>query len=96
MRSIQIHVAGQTLQLRSDEEQSYLDGLAAEITERFQALRKGSRGVPDLQAMSMVAVALLDELRTSQAETATMRERATRFARRMLGRIDELLADPLG
>ena len=93
MRSINITVAGQSFQIRSDAEEDYVKQLAQEITERFVALReKGPRHNQDFKAMAMVAIGLLDELSSAREESKSVREKSRSFATRMISKIDKLLA----
>jgi cell division protein ZapA (FtsZ GTPase activity inhibitor) len=93
MRSINITVAGQSFQIRSDVKEDYARQLASEITERFVALReKGPRHNQDFKAMAMVAIGLLDELDSAKKERESIQEKTRKFAMRMISRIDKLLA----
>ena len=92
MRSISINVAGHRLQIRSDAEEEYVQGLAEEITKRFSSIRpRGQRQDQSFRAMTMVAIALLDELRSARESHDSLREKAREFAANMIGLIDGLL-----
>jgi cell division protein ZapA (FtsZ GTPase activity inhibitor) len=93
MRSINITVAGQSFQIRSDAEEDYVRQLAADVTARFVGLReKGPRHNQDFKAMAMVAIGLLDELAAVKKERESIQEKTRNFAMRMISRIDKLLA----
>lgn len=92
MRSLSIQVAGQSFSIRSDADDAYLKRLAEEVTERFRAVRReGHRSDHDFKAMAMVAIALLDELRNTEARCEMLRETARQFAVQTIAAIDELL-----
>ena len=94
MRSLDITVAGQTFQIRSDADQDYLQKLAREITDRFQAIKKSTlRQNQEFKAMTMVAIALLDELTTERDQRELIRGRAREFAAQLIAKIDALLAN---
>ena len=93
MRSINITVAGQTFQIRSDAEEEYVKELASEISERFTTIRRnGVRQGQQFKAMSMVAIALLDELTHLKSQHSDLRDQAKQFATLMISRIDEFLS----
>ena len=93
MRSINITVAGQSFQIRSDAEEEYLKQLAEEITSRFLVLKeKGPRHNQDFKAMAMVAIGLLDELDTAKQARESVQKKAELFADQMISKIDKLLA----
>jgi cell division protein ZapA (FtsZ GTPase activity inhibitor) len=93
MRAINITVAGQSFEIRSDAKEDYVRQLAADITKRFVALReKGPRHNQDFKAMAMVAIGLLDELYSAKKERESIQEKTRQFAMRIISRIDKLLA----
>ena len=93
MRSINITVAGQSFEIRSDAEEDYIRRLAADVTTRFVALReKGPRHNQDFKAMSMVAIGLLDELSSAKKQSESIQEKTKSFAMRMISKIDKILS----
>lgn len=93
MRSLDITVAGQTFQIRSDADEDYIQRLAREITQRFGAVKKSTlRQNQELKAMSMVAIALLDELISERKHSAEIKAKARDFATQLIAKIDDLLA----
>lgn len=93
MRSINITVAGQSFQIRSDAKEDYVRQLAKEVTERFIVLKeKGPRHNQDFKAMAMVAIGLLDELDAARKERQSIQEKTRQFAERIISKIDKLLA----
>ena len=93
MRSIKITVAGQSFQIRSDAEETYIKHLAEEITKRFMVLKeKGPRHNQDFKAMAMVAIGLLDELDTAKQDRESIQKKAEQFSEQMITKIDRLLA----
>ena len=93
MRSINITVAGQSFQIRSDAKEDYVRQIAKEVTERFIVLKeKGPRHNQDFKAMAMVAIGLLDELDSARKERKSIQEKTRQFAERIISKIDKLLA----
>ncbi len=93
MKSISIIVAGHSFQIRSDADEDYVRQLSEEITERYRDLKRDdSRNNQKFQAMTMVAIALLDELKTKNERCESIRTKARQFATQMISRIDELLS----
>jgi cell division protein ZapA (FtsZ GTPase activity inhibitor) len=96
MRTIKITVAGQSFHLKSDASQSHVQELAQTVENKFRELKKGaSRGDQDFMIMSMVAVSLLDELNQAKERCERVSELAEAFAKRLIERIDALLAQDL-
>jgi len=92
MRPINITVAGQVFQIRSDAGDEYLKSLASQVTERFQQIsKKGGQQNQEFKAMAMVAMGLLDELTTARKRHESLEQKAREFASRMITTIDQLL-----
>jgi len=92
MRTIKITVIGQSFHIRSDANEEHLQKLAIEIEKRFRELKKGgSRGDQDFMIMSMVAVSLLDELKTAEAKYQSVNSKSRDFGTKIIDKIDELL-----
>jgi cell division protein ZapA (FtsZ GTPase activity inhibitor) len=99
MRQVRVIIAGQNFQIRSDAEEEHIQALANEITQRFNAMvKRGPRQSPDVKALAMISMSLLDELLNIKQELAlTKRERkhlqvkVRQFADRIVEKIDLLL-----
>jgi cell division protein ZapA (FtsZ GTPase activity inhibitor) len=92
MRTYKITVAGQSFEVKSDANEEHLLGLAKVVEERFKQLKKGNpRGDQDFLVMSMVAVSILDELRSSQEKLKATVATSRQFADALIDKIDELL-----
>lgn len=92
MQTISINIAGTNFQIRSDLEEEYVEQLAAEITERFTAIKpKGARAEQELRAMSLVALGVLDDLHKAREKNQALRHRTREFVQRMISRLDALL-----
>jgi cell division protein ZapA (FtsZ GTPase activity inhibitor) len=90
-------VAGQSFSIKSDASEAHLTELAREVDKRFNVLKKkgGTRGDQDLMIMGMVAVTLLDELKTTQTKYESIRDVASTFAASLIEKIDELLVQEI-
>ena len=92
MRTISINIAGTNFQIRSDLEEEYVEKLAAEITENFNAIKpKGARAEQDLRAMTLVALGVLDDLHKARNKNQVLRKKTREFVQRMITRLDGLL-----
>lgn len=93
MRTVKLNVAGQGFNIKSDASEEHLASLAKEVDERFQTLKKKgrARGDQDLMIMAMVAVSLLDELKTALEKYHSVHDASTTFANQLVERIDALL-----
>ena len=93
MKSINITVAGQNFQIRSDADEEYVQELAREITSRYsEIVRSGSRHAQEFKGMAMVAIAILDEMRTTEKKCESIKMKAKHFASQMISKIDRLLS----
>ena len=93
MRTISLKVAGSTFQIRSDADEEYVEKLAVQVSERFSAIaRRGPRQDHDFRAMTMVAIALLDELSTSQRQMTALESSTKSFVARIIDKIDGFLS----
>jgi len=68
-RELTIQLAGQTLTIRSDEEERYVADLAASVDSKIRDISRGQPGVSTLSLALMAALTMADEankLRLSQ------------------------------
>ena len=92
MRTYKITVGGHSFEVKSDAPEAHLQALAHKVEERFRALKKSNaRSDQDFMIMSMVAVALLDELNQTKEKFETLFESARGFTLGLIDHIDELL-----
>jgi len=61
-RDISIDVAGQTLTIRSDEDEAYVRALATFVDRKVQELGRGQHGVTTLNLALTAALTIADEL----------------------------------
>jgi cell division protein ZapA (FtsZ GTPase activity inhibitor) len=61
-RELAVRVAGQTLTLRTDEPESYVNGLAAFVDARVHDLSRGQPGASTLSIALMAALTIADEV----------------------------------
>jgi cell division protein ZapA len=61
-REITIDVAGQTLTIRSDEDDSYVRGLASFVDAKVRELSRGQPGITTLSLALTAALAIADDL----------------------------------
>jgi cell division protein ZapA (FtsZ GTPase activity inhibitor) len=93
MKSIPVNVGGRSFQIRSDADPAHVKDLAAQVTERYDAIEKrGPRSDQEFRTMAMVAIVLLDEMLAARKQRDAVRDRARRFARGMIEKIDRILA----
>ena len=92
MRTYKLTVAGQSFEVKSDADEHHLTNLAKVVEERFKQLKKGNpRGDQDFLVMSMVAVSILDDLRSAQKKLEETLAASRSFADALIDKIDELL-----
>ena len=98
MRTIKITVAGQSFSIKSDASEERLTKLAREVDDRYRQLKKrgGTRSDQDLMIMAMVAVTLLDELKSATEKYQSMHDTASTFAASLVEKIDSLLTQEVG
>jgi cell division protein ZapA (FtsZ GTPase activity inhibitor) len=96
MKTISVKVGGRSFQIRSDAKAEHVRNLAAQVTERYNAIEKrGPRADQEFRTMAMVAIVLLDELTEAEEQRDKMRERAREFASSMIDKIDDILSRTL-
>lgn len=92
MRTYKITVSGQSFEVKSDADEAHLLHLAKLVEGRFQQLKKGNpRGDQDFMVMTMVAVSILDELKTVERKYNDTLAASRDFADILIDKIDELL-----
>jgi len=62
MREIDLEIAGQRLHIRTDEDESYMKGLAAYVDEQMREVGRGQqRGIASLTIALLAALRIADE-----------------------------------
>jgi cell division protein ZapA (FtsZ GTPase activity inhibitor) len=62
MREIDLEIAGQRLHIRTDEDESYMKGLAAYVDEQMRIIGKGQqRGIASLTIALLAALRIADD-----------------------------------
>lgn len=62
MREIDVEIAGQRLHIRTDEDETYMKGLAAYVDEQMREIGKGQqRGIASLTIALLAALRIADE-----------------------------------
>ena len=77
-RELTIHIAGQTLTIRSDEEEVYVAQLAAMVDSKIRDISRGQPGITTLNLALMAALTMADEAlksRLAQEEVEQTLER---------------------
>ena len=80
-REVAVKIAGQTLTLRSDENETYVTGLAAFVDAKVAELSRGQPGASTLSVALMAALTIADEvqkLRSSDQAVHTALETLSR------------------
>jgi cell division protein ZapA (FtsZ GTPase activity inhibitor) len=68
MREIDLEIAGQRLHIRTDEDESYMRGLAAFVDEQMREIGKGQqRGIASLTIALLAALRIADDYHKLQA-----------------------------
>jgi len=70
-REIAVDIAGQSIAIRSDEDEKYLHALASFVDDKIREVSRGRKGVTTLNLAMTAALMIADELhklRGSQAE----------------------------
>ena len=68
MREIDLEIAGQRLHVRTDEDESYMRGLAAFVDEQMREVGKGQqRGIASLTIALLAALRIADEYHKMQS-----------------------------
>ena len=60
-RELTIHIAGQALTIRSDEEEAYVARLAAMVDSKIREISRGQPGITTLNLALMAALTMADE-----------------------------------
>lgn len=67
MREIDLEIAGQRLHIRTDEDESYMKGLAAYVDEQMHIIGKGQqRGIASLTIALLAALRIADDFHKSK------------------------------
>lgn len=62
MREIDLEIAGQRLHIRTDEDEAYMQGLAAYVDEQMRIIGKGQqRGIASLTIALLAALRIADD-----------------------------------
>ena len=70
-KEIELDIAGQRLRVRTDEDESYMRGLAAFVDEQMREIGRGQRGIASMNIAVLTALRIADEyqkLRRLQAD----------------------------
>lgn len=67
MREIDLEIAGQRLHIRTDEDESYMQGLAAYVDEQMRIIGKGQqRGIASLTIALLAALRIADDYKKAR------------------------------
>jgi len=70
-KEIELDIAGQHLRIRTDEDETYMRGLAAYVDEQMREIGRGQRGIASMNIALLTALRIADEyhkLRRLQSE----------------------------
>jgi len=87
-RDIAIDLAGQTLTVRSDEDENYVRELAAFVDGKIRETSRGRQGITTLNLALTAALAIADELH----RTREVQERVNEELDRLAGEIESRLS----
>jgi cell division protein ZapA len=88
-KELTIQLAGQTLTIRSDEDESYVADLAASVDSQIRDISRGQPGVSTLSLALMAALTMADEvhkLETSQDAAEQAMDALSNRIQAVLGR----------
>lgn len=67
-REIELEIAGQRLHIRTDEDESYMRGLAAFVDEQMREIGRGQqRGIASITIALLAALRIADDLSKARA-----------------------------
>jgi cell division protein ZapA len=87
-RELTIHIAGQALTIRSDEDEAYVARLASSVDSKIREISRGQPGITTLNLALMAALTIADEALKSKA--------AQDDVERLIERLSERIESELG
>lgn len=94
-RLIPVYIAGQRYLVRSDADESYVQGLASKVDAQVNAL-KGTRQVATQADVVLAALLLADELSHERKQQRDLRRQVKEQAQRMATVLDQIMAHAPG
>ena len=88
-RDLTLEIAGQALTIRSDENETYVQALAAFVDGKVRELSRGQSGVTTLSLALTAALTIADELH----KLRKAQEEAAQALERLSSRIDTTLSE---
>lgn len=89
--TVTLEIAGTRFRLVADAEADHLQALAREVNDRVEELSAGSRTASSAQLLAMVALGLVDDLRTSEDKLKRLEAVTRDTIEQAIARIDEQL-----
>lgn len=66
VRPVTLHIAGESIGIRTDASDAQLEALAARVESCIDAIRGGKGGAPNAKVFLLAAIALAEELRETE------------------------------
>ena len=91
-RRVEVSVMGLPLSVRTEREDAWIHGLAAQVSRRLEELRRAAPRANPQQLAILVALNLAEELQQEREKSAAVVDDAAALATRALARVREALA----
>ena len=88
-RSVNVNIAGQRFQVRSDADETYIRTLAEFVNQRIEEIRSSTRPVPTQKLTVLAAMNIADELLQEQKKRSDLKETVRTRGRAVLTFLDK-------
>jgi cell division protein ZapA (FtsZ GTPase activity inhibitor) len=91
-RKVDVTLLGERFSVRSDKDEGHLHALAAQVSRRFEELRRHAKSATTQQLAILLALNLADELSQAEERAAHTREAARAATEGLLHKLTAALA----
>ena len=91
-RKVDVTLLGERFSVRSDKDEGHLHALAAQVSRRFEELRRHAKSATTQQLAILLALNLADELAQSEERAAHTRDAARAVTEGLLQKLTAALA----
>ena len=88
-QSVAVKLAGQTLNLRTEDDPKYVRSLAEHLEERIEEIRRGAESASAHQIALLAGLRVVDELFRAQRSLGTIQGEVRNRVERALSLLDE-------